>query len=355
MDPILIIILASVGLLAGPKLIKVGLAKMIATIVDNKRDNLTHTMLKKEYKQKKQREKYRQRLIERGIDPDKAVNQLMDRYHHIPFFGIKSKKRTLVNVREDVSFNEVEDVLLKGRLHIVDINGKKTVQDIYLFQPRMFSSEGVFLGPKLDKTGNLSDKYTYLCRQTNGEILTGYIPKREIFTGMNFDFIPDDVHSFIERNPNFSDFSAEDRKRAEVFEKFIHIDIPRDANGLYIPVNLNDPVQKAEFEKYKRAHLGNKKTPREYFSEQINIAKAPFYRYLNEHRPDYAVAVRQTETKTDDSESIKVESSKKPEQSINDYYKRYDYYLDPRFGERYNDYDGEYDEYMESHHHGRRG
>lgn len=353
MDPILIIILAGIGLVAGPKLIKMGIANLINKRVNDKRDNLTHDMLKKEYKEKKQQEKYRERLIKKGIDPNKAIKEDMDRFHHLSFTGIKSKKKVLVNVREDASFNEEEDVLLKGRLHIVDINGKRTVQDIYLYQPRMFSSEGVLLGPKLDKTGKLSDKYTYLCRQNDGEILTGYLPKREIFTGMRFDFMPDDTHSFIERNPNFSDFSDEDRRQAEKLETFIHIDIPRDERGQYIPVDLKDPAQREAFEKYKRAHLGNKKTPKEYFRDQLNIAKASFYRYLNEHRPDYAVAPRTTEKK-DTTEPLKVESSKKAENSINDFYKRFDYYIQSPFGERYNDYNGEYGYHSGPHHHGRR-
>ena len=355
MDPILIIILAGIGLLAGPKLIKVGLANIIDKANKKKRDNLTHNMLKKEYKEKKQQEKLRQRLIKKGIDPNKAIKEDMDRFHYISFTGVKSKKKVLVNVREDVSFNEKEDVLLKGRMHIVDINGKRTVQDIYLFQPRMFSSEGTFIGPKLDKNGRLSDKFTYLCREKNGEILKGYIPKREIFTGMRFDFMPEDTHSFIDRNPNFSDFSDEDRRQAEKLETFIWIDIPRDEKGQYIPVNLKDPIQKAEFEKYKKAHLGNKKTPKEYFRDQLNIAKASFYRYLNEHRPDYAVAPSRENTNESTNEPIKVESSKKAEYSINDFYKRFDYYIQSPFGERYNDYNGEYDYTSEPHHHhGRR-
>lgn len=356
MDPILIIILAGIGLLAGPKLIKVGLATIIDKANKKKRDNLTHNMLKKEYKEKKQQEKLRQRLIKKGIDPNKAIKEDMDRFHYISFTGVKSKKKVLVNVREDVSFNEKEDVLLKGRMHIVDINGKRTVQDIYLFQPRMFSSEGTFIGPKLDKDGKLSDKFTYICREKEtGEILKGYIPKREIFTGMCFDFIPEDTHSFIDRNPNFSDFSDEDRRQAEKLETFIWIDIPRDEKGQYIPVNLKDPIQKAEFEKYKKAHLGNKKTPKEYFRDQLNIAKASFYRYLNEHRPDYAVAPSRENTNESTNEPIKVESSKKSEYSINDFYKRFDYYIQSPFGERYNDYNGEYDYTSEPHHHhGRR-
>ena len=354
MDPILIIALVAVGLLAGPKLIKVGLANLIVSKENKKRDSLTFNMLKKEYKQKKQQEKYHQRLRKKGIDPNKAIKKDMDRFHYLPFTGVKSKKKPTVCVREDVSFNETEDILLKGRLHIVDINGKKTVQDIYLYQPRLFSENNILLGPKLDKIGNLSDKYTYLCRQAGGEILTGYVPKREVITGMRFDFMPDAAHSFVERNPNFSDFSNEDRKQAEALETFIHIDIPKDRNGQYITVNLNDPVQRAEFEKYKNDHLGNEKTPQEYFSEQLNKAKGPFYRYLNDHRPDYAVASSQTPVETKDEEQIKVESSKKPDESINDYYKRYDYYLDPKFGERYNDYDGEYGEHNGPHHHGGR-
>lgn len=355
MDPILIIILVGVGLLAGPKLVKTGLARLIANADENKTNNLSHQMLKKEYKEKQQKEKYRQRLIKKGIDPDKVIKADMDKFHHISFTGIKTKKKAIVNVREDVSFNESEDVLLKGRLHIVDVNGRRTVQDIYLFQPRVFSSEGVFLGPKLDKTGKLSDKYTYLCRQNGGEILNGYMPKREIFTGMRFDFIPDDSHNFIDRNPNFADFSSEDRRQAEQLEQFINIDIPRDGNGQYIPVNLNDPKQKAEFEKYKKAHLGNKKTPKEYFRDQLNIAKAAFYKYLNEHRPDYAYAPSRTTEQEESAEPIKVESSKKAEQSINDFYKRFDYYIQSPFGERYNDYNGEYG-YTSGphHHHGRR-
>lgn len=339
MDPVLIVLLVGVGALVGPPLVKVGIANAITKYSKKKSDNLTHKKLAKEYKEKQKAAKYREKMIQKGIDPSINIKYDMDRFHNLMFKNVKTGFKQAIRVREDASFNESEDVLLKGRLHIVDANNARTVQDIYLFQPRVFSSK-CLLGPKLDKNGNLSDRYTYLCKTADNNLLTGYVPKREVLSGMRFDFIRDDEHKFIERNPNFSDFDSDELYQAEALEKFIYVDIPRDEKGQYQTVNLNNPQEREAFERYKR----NNQNPRQWFSEQLNKAKGGFYKYLNEHRPDYAVAYDTGTVRNENNQSdgLKVQESKKPKASINDYYKRYDYYLDPHFGERYNDYDGEY-------------
>lgn len=335
MDPVLILVLVGVAALAGPKLVKIGLANAIFSLDKKSQTNKVLKDKQKKYKESKKLEKQKQKTNTK----DNQINQSMTRIQDILFKNIRTNQKEKIRVSEIAEFDDKKDVLLKGRLHIVDSEGKKTVQDIYLFQPRLFSGQ-TQIGPTPDKFGNLSDEYTYLCRHSGEkDILSGYVPKREIFSGMRFDYVTNSKHSFLERNPQYN---VNDLKTLSNIEQYISIDIPTDANGNFIPVNLNNLTELKEFQTYVKRHYMNFKNngvkPEEYFERELQKAKMSLIKYIEEYEPTYIPVASKIEAQ--EPEEVKVESSKKAQKSVYDYYNRFNYYMDPKFGARTNNYNG---------------
>lgn len=340
MDPILIIILAGVGIVAVPRLVKYGVAKSILAI-DKK--SSTNKIYKEQAEERKRRA---------GGKVSK-IDQSLDRVQDLLFKNLCTKETEKIRVSEIGKYKHEEDVLLKGRLHIVDAEGKRTVQDIYLFQPRLYVGQNK-IGPVLNSKGAMLDQYAYLCRREGSDdILAGYVPRREVFSGMRFDYVTNGKHSFLERNPKYKNDSKQDLQTMASIEQFFYIDLPKDSEGNIIPVDLNNPEELRDFQNYAKAHLQNLEKngvfPEEYFMQEYAKAQVALVKYINDYEPVYVPSISKMENNT--QESIKVVSARKTEASINDYYKRFDYYLSPEFGERYNCYDGKNPSAHHSHHH----
>lgn len=340
MHPLLIGFLIGIVAFGGPRLIKTGLANGIFAF--NKR-RLRNKFLKEQQKKYKNAKKLEKEQA-KGSEMSTQINQSMLRVQDILFKNNRTNQKEKLRVSEIAKFDDAKDVLLKGRLHIVDSTGKRTVQDIYLFQPRVFCSE-VQVGPKLNKFGNMSDEHTYLCRRSGQtDILSGYVPKREVLSGMRYDYVPNGRHTFVERNPIYQDYGKGDLRAISDIEQFIHIDIPKDENGNFIPVNLSNVNELKDFQNYVKRHQMNCKnngiTVEEYFEKEFEKAQRSLVKYIQDYEPTYIPVA--SKVKVDEPETLKVEQAKKAETSINDYYKRFDYYMDPRFGEKYNNYDGKF-------------
>ena len=151
----------------------------------------------------------------------------------IRFFNQKTNTSQKMNVVMDKGCNIDDDVILKGMLTVRRPDNTYIKETIYLFQPELFNGNGQKLGPVRNKDGTLSDNDPYFAKTPNGEVVRGYALKREVTSGMTFDFVKGSAHSQI---PGL--------------EKYISIDIPRDEKGNYIPMDVNDPKELKAFKEY---------------------------------------------------------------------------------------------------------
>lgn len=223
MDSVTITVLLIAAVVAGPaalKLVAFALAKMA---------NFAAKKLKKAERKRMLRDKeyQKQKLQSKGLKND------LGKKVGIRFFNSKKKSSQRLSVVMDKGCDIDDDVILKGMLTVVNKDGKTLREPIYLFQPELFNSKGEKLGPVLNKEGKLPDDNPYFARMTNGDVGRGYALKREVASGMCFDFVKGSIHSQI---PGL--------------ENFISIEIPRDKNGNYIPVDMNNTEELQAFKRY---------------------------------------------------------------------------------------------------------
>lgn len=261
--------------------------------------------VKKFFKERKKRSKKYQEKEELR---QKRLSRI-SKHSTLNFENVKNHQKKDIDVREEISCDPAkldEYVILKGELIIQTVHGT-TIQDpIYLFQPRVSTLNGVSLGPKLKSNGHLSDKYSYLAKDsTTGAILSGYVPKREVVSGMQFDFVNDSVHN------NNGDIS-----------RFIDIKIPKDSEGNFIPVNLNNANELREFSNYLKMFKRNNIDPSKHFLKYLDYASESLNAYYESIEPDYAEPIK---IKMDESVN-KVKDSRRPKEDPYRFYERFNYW-----------------------------
>ena len=183
--------------------------------------------------------------------------------------------QTSYTFEEIINFDETRYKLYRGVLTCYLGQDKQPeVREIYLFQPRLLfrgATTTTEIVPN-DLKGQLIKGHEYQYR-TNGstEIFTGYTPKREVLTGDRFDYVEGEYRSKIDG------ISKDDQKEKEELDSDVRsivvIDIPKDANGNLVPVNLQDPQEKAAFEAYKEKHVKQDPTMSQYSNALYQIIR----------------------------------------------------------------------------------
>ncbi len=263
MDPVLMTLLGLVGLIAAPKVLPfIGYGSLV--LIDK---------IGKKLKKNKKRRNRRNKKLQAKVANTKAVNRAIQQSGIIQFINTKTNARKNISVNEQCSFDFEKDVLLRGVVRVRLKDGRIAEDDIYLFQPRVYGANGTAIGPKLNKTGALLDQNGYLVRVPGEDaIYRGYVPKREVMSGEIFDFVRDSVYA----DPN------------DPLKEFIDIEIPKDKDGNFIPVDKKDPAQIAAFKKYVTERKKYNIDQHSYLADLIDAAKdaKETYDYIN--RPRYA-------------------------------------------------------------------
>lgn len=245
MDSVTLTVLIIAVIVAGPaalKCVTFALAKLAKFASKRIKRAERKRMLKDKDYQK-------QKLQSKGLKDD------LGKKVGVRFFNSKKKSSQKLNVVMDKGCDIEEDIILKGMLTVVNKEGKTLREPIYLFQPELFNGKGEKLGPIPNKDGSLSDNNPYFAKMSNGDIGRGYALKREVTTGMCFDFVKGSMHAQI---PGL--------------ENFISIEIPRDKNGNYIPVDMNNAKELAAFKAYIESRRTMKSVP-SYLHYLISMAE----------------------------------------------------------------------------------
>lgn len=244
---------------------------------------------KKKIRMKNDKSFQKQQLKEKGLEDN------LGKKVGVRFFNSKSKTSQKMSVVMDKGCDIDDDIILKGTITVKGTNGLVIKEPIYLFQPELFNSKGQKLGPVKNKDGTLTDDNPYFVRMQNGEVGRGYALKREVTSGMCFDFVKGSVHSQI---PGL--------------ERYLSIDIPRDEKGNYIPMDTSDPKELQAFKKYiesrqKLENVGNYlhyliETAQEAkANERVVYAAATGYYSVDEHREAVEAAKEAAKDKPFDS------------------------------------------------------
>lgn len=227
MDPVTVAAVLAVTVLCTP-LITRGAAIAYHLITEGKKKKAKKMLVKKARKYLKDKN-YRHK-----VDKERALIQALNRSNNIKFTNASGTRSVNINVKTITDFDESKEIILRGKLHFRLPNSQVVTQPIFLFQPRCETADGKKVGPILTKKGRLYDQNPYLVKMPDtGEIVRSYVPKREVVSGMNFDF--------VQGSANFQD---------ESLKRFLYIELETDENGNYIPVDLNDPKQLVGFRKY---------------------------------------------------------------------------------------------------------
>ena len=187
----------------------------------------------------------------------KAIQYRPIREIKATFTNIKTKEKLDdKKVIEYRTFDREKDQLFKGKI----IRPGKKEETIYLFQPRLeyMTEKGkVKVGPYY-KDGRLSDQFPYLLK-LNDELYETYVPKREVVSKVCFDFVKDSNHPVMSK-----------------LHSLLQVRLPRDSKGNYIPVNLSDPKEAAEFEAYLEKHKTDGIDDISYFERIIAEAEEKY-------------------------------------------------------------------------------
>lgn len=281
MDPVTLVVIGVAALALGPVAAKLALYGAIQGVKKIKK-----TLKKrKEYKQRHNK-KFQERLKK-----TRELQKSIEKRRSTSFTNTKTGAVKNVNINELNTFDMQNDIILKGTVYIQNPNGGEPAKDtIYLFQPRVYGVNNVPIGPKLDKDGHLYDKNSYLLR-TPGDpnIYSGYVPKREVMTGRQFDFVGDSVN--VQESP---------------LNGFINIEIEKDANGNFIPLDKNNAEEMNKFRNYIRMRQNRDFDQDRYLDNLLAKAKEAKEVYDEMNRPRYA---RPTEQMSDE-EIQRVERSR---------------------------------------------
>ena len=267
MDPVTLVVVGVAALALIPtvgKLAIYGAIQATKKIKKNLKKN-------KEYKQRHDK-KYQERLKR-----TRELQKSLEKKRTAAFRNTKTGAIKNVNINEMTDFDMKRDIILKGTVYIQNPNGGEPAKDtIYLFQPRVYGVNNVAIGPKLDKNGHLYDKNSYLLRTPGDpDIYSGYVPKREVKTGRQFDFVGDSAN--LQDNP---------------LNGFINIVLDKDEKGNYIPLDKNDPAQMKEFNQYM-AGREQKMNQDKYLDNLLSKAREAKEVYDEATKPRYAKPTEQ--------------------------------------------------------------
>lgn len=273
MDPVTIAVCGVIALVAIPTVSKLALYGAVKLGKKIKMSLKERKAYKLRHNEKYQNKLKRTREVKRAIESRRAV----------AFKNTKTGAIKNVNINEISSFNFDKDVILKGTVYVANPNGGEPAQDtIYLFQPRVYGGNNVSIGPKIDKNGHLYDNNSYLLRTPGDpDIYSGYVPKREVISGREFDYVSD---SFNKGN--------------DPLNNFINIVIEKDVNGRYIPLNKNNVEEMEKFRKYIQKRQEQNIDQNMYLDGLLAKAQLAKAKYDEATKPRFAKPTKQKVTKS---------------------------------------------------------
>lgn len=167
----------------------------------------------------------------------KKINRILqkERVSSVEFHSISDPDKTVkCPMTIYTKFDETKDWLIKSDFFAPQ---QEPVR-IYLYQPRMSFVNGVSAGPKYNSDGAIVNTNCYLLKEPSLEgLYAGYIPKREVLSNVEFDY-----------------FDNEHKIDKYGIGSYLKMTANVDAMGNFIPVNLNDPEERKQFEEYKALH-----------------------------------------------------------------------------------------------------
>lgn len=307
MDSVLYGTLIIAGFVAAPvvaKTVAMGVMKYIE-----------HRKKKKIIKEKRRMltdKNYRERMLKQ-----KKLSSALDNKNTITFRNGKTGRSVGITVKQD---NKGDQLILKGTLRCKCSDGVIRSETIYLYQPKITTLKGVQVGPLTTKDGHLRDTSVYAVKLPDtGEIATAYVPKREVVSGLNYDL--------VRGSKNFQE---------PRLSSYIDIEIPKDAQGNYIPVDLTNPTEAQEFKKYVERHKKHAHGADGYFGNIYGEAERSAAK-----GPELADAMDIKDLTGTTAKTEVVEKVKPKEEKTDygyDYYDRFNYHRPAWMGEHGTDY-----------------
>lgn len=201
---------------------------------------------RKEKARQKELRKYRA-----AMSDETARAKGLDKYEEkesqsIALTSVEGSKKYSVKGIVNTMFHPEEDILLKGKFYDTSIDGSSIEEDIYLYQPCV-TIEGRKVKPRI-KNGKLSDDLVYSVKD-GSDVYTFYLDKREVSSGLPFDYVTGSSHGKKSKNVGLS----------------VHLD--------FKPVDLSDPVEKRKFEKYMEDRRLDGVDNRDRYQSKIDNSK----------------------------------------------------------------------------------
>ncbi len=280
MDPVTLVFTA-LGVIVGVKILWKPVFYGSISLVQNIKKKINKRKSRGKKAQKKLKEDYE---LLKELKPEMAIS----------FTNARTKKVTTINAREELSFDfSKNDRMFAGRVIIYDVD-KRPIFDkpIYVYQPRLESLNGIPLGPVYDVRGNLSEKAPYLVKDANtGDKMYASLPKRELLSGIPFDFVNDSV---------FQENSA--------LNEFIDVVIPKDEHGNFIPVDFSKEEERNKFKQYMDTFRHDYSKVASYYISLLDRAQESLEQYRERTKPNYARPLA-----TESSNIVhRIEESRKP-------------------------------------------
>lgn len=306
MDPFDLTVIALVAIFGGGYTLVKKFPDIVGAIRLKKTENKKKKQEELENSPEYQEELIRKRKFENSIDKTKKLGFLNTK---------NSEDKFDVRLREEFQFDIDKDIVVKGTLRCNA--GSKIEMPIYLYQPRLFASNNgkeICIGPKLTKDGKLNNKYIYVAKKPGNDtnIYYGYVPKAEISTGSEYDF--------VKNNPFTSD-----RRILE----FINITLDTDSNGNTIPVDLKNPETRKEVEEYIKKYQDTNVFYEYARQASKALADKEEKENLERIREDarYQEQISRAQKEEKANEPKKEETIDKEKQAYKDYYEdQYGYY-----------------------------
>lgn len=306
MDPFDLTVIALVAIFGGGYTLVKKFPDIVGAIKLKKAENKKKKQEELENSPEYQEELIRKRKFENSIDKTKKLGFLNTK---------NSEDKFDVRLREEFQFDIDKDIVVKGTLRCNA--GSKIEMPIYLYQPRLFASNNgkeICIGPKLTKDGKLNNKYIYVAKKPGNDtnIYYGYVPKAEISTGSEYDF--------VKNNPFTSD-----RRILE----FINITLDTDSNGNTIPVDLKNPETRKEVEEYIKKYQDTNVFYEYARQASKALADKEEKENLERIREDarYQEQISRAQKEEKANEPKKEETIDKEKQAYKDYYEdQYGYY-----------------------------
>lgn len=207
-------------------------------------------------------------------------------------------------------------------------------EDIYVYQPRFEGSKGFVLGPHY-RNGLLKTNAAYFFKAPdNGQIYIGNIPKREITTGMQFDF-----DSRNEDNFKMTCDKLLDSTDLLTISKFITIKYDEASPGTIKSVDLSDKEAYKKLQDYLKKNSNSLKgestlnTYLQHVKAQLEIAQ--------KKDAEIEASVRRNEVAEDLREQQEATQTQSNEQSVADQNAKYindllKYGIRPSYGSAFN-------------------